>query len=108
MALTAGAVVASGPFGHANTRSVRVQFTGDASYAAGGYLVQTLLRAITTLEGATILSLSGWATNGTTYYPIYWNSSTGKALVIDQATGQDLTATTNLSGYTLFFDVAYE
>lgn len=108
MALSNGAIVGSGPFGHAPDRSVRVQFDGDNSYPAGGYSVQTLLRAISTLEGATILALAGWATNGTNYYPIYWNSSTSKAQVIDPTAGTEVAGTTNLSAYTLYLDVSYE
>jgi len=88
------------------TRRVKCTFACAGTYATGGITgIQTALRTITEYGGDTVVDVQGWCTNGTTYYPVFFDRTTGAAILVNTATGAQLANATDLTGYTLHLSV---
>ena len=82
----------------------RVDTPGDASYATGGYALDSFLESLVE-QSRSIKNVLGHGTNGTTKVDVRWDSTTSKMLVVSTTTGVEISNATDLSAYTFYLTI---
>lgn len=85
----------------------QVEVPGDASYATGGYSLDSFLESLVE-EARTIKNVLGFGTNGSTKVDVRWVASTSKMMVVSTTTGAQISNGTDLSGYTFYLTIFSE
>lgn len=85
----------------------QVDVPGDASYATGGYAMDSFVESLVE-QARTVKNVLGFGTNGSTKVDVRWDATTSKMLVVSTTTGAQIANATDLSGYTFYLTIFSE